>query len=323
MYHRVVAFGKGIDIASMRPWFAARGMADMRISDDFKKCVIFIGIKDGDSFAPKGTAFVVSIFYEQFQFQYLVTAEHIVSGIIASGQDVWIRINLKDGKVVEERIPYEGWHYHPDAEFGGHDVAVVSYTILEKEDVLAIPVLGTNAMSATAEIMKSHDLGAGEEIFVVGLFRSHHGQQRNIPLVRVGSIASMRDEPIQTKYCGYLDGYLAEVHSVGGLSGSPVFVQTGQIQMLVPQPFVPKKRFYILGLMHGHFDIADLTTDTAVDDAEGRAESINTGVGVVIPIEQVIETINHPGLDSQRQQAIRQHREKIGATVDAKTTVSS
>jgi hypothetical protein len=67
----------------------------------------------------------------------------------------------------------------------------------------------------------------------MGLFKSHYGEQRNIPIIRIGNIAALPEEPVQTHYCGPTDAYLVEVRSIAGLSGSPVFKNA---EGLLPYP---------------------------------------------------------------------------------------
>jgi hypothetical protein len=53
--------------------------------------------------------------------------------------------------------------------------------------------------------------------------RAHHtGDLKNVPIVRVGNLASYPSEQIQTRAFGRMEAYLIEARSIGGLSGSPV-----------------------------------------------------------------------------------------------------
>jgi hypothetical protein len=104
-----------------------------------------------------------------------------------------------------------------------------------------------------------------------------------------------------------MDGFLIEARSIGGLSGSPVFVS-------IQGEIIGRRRFYLLGLMHGHFDIPDLNTDTVVDSGAGNG--INAGIGVVVPVKHIIETLNHPDLVSRRKEAAMRLRQRDGATPD-------
>jgi hypothetical protein len=56
-----------------------------------------------------------------------------------------------------------------------------------------------------------------------------------------------------------VDAHLIEAKSIGGLSGSPVFINMTPFEMTASKGR-PSKIFhlYLLGLMHGHFDIENL-----------------------------------------------------------------
>jgi hypothetical protein len=298
----------------------------MFVDDNVRKCVFFLGTKENGKFQPRATAFVVAIAdTEQGGFRYLVTAEHVVSGLLSRQKEIWLRSNLKDGTAREVHISPEHWWFHPDNEASPTDVAVAGVVFLNDEEYLAIPLNGPYGMSATSQMLDARAIGVGHEVFVTGLFRSHYGNQRNIPIVRVGNIAMMRGEPVKTEYCGYTDAYLIEARSVGGLSGSPVFISipvivTGGVdaQGKPCNDFVPYQgdKTHLLGLMHGHFDIQNLNEDVIVDDECGVTQGIHTGIGVVIPVEKILETIYHPELVESRRSVFKDHLEDSRYIVD-------
>ena len=86
--------------------------------------------------------------------------------------------------------------------------------------------------------------------------------------------------------------------SVGGLSGSPVFVNVPG-ERVVDGRRVPVIEFALLGMMHGHFDVRDNNSDVVARDGLG---SINTGIAVVIPVEKIVETLAHPGCIERRRE---------------------
>src|SRR5262249_20043949 len=106
-------------------------------------------------------------------------------------------------------------------------------------------------------------IGLGAQIAIVGLFRSHYGKNRNVPIVRVGNISALPGEPVFTRYTGYISAYLVEARSISGLSGSPVFVFQNEAVMLAKtlNGSAPKQQAALLGLMHGHFDVPNLNED--------------------------------------------------------------
>jgi hypothetical protein len=147
---------------------------------------------------------------------------------------------------------------------------------------------------------------------ITGLFRSHYGQQRNIPIIRTGNIAMMIGEKVKTNHCGYTDAYLVEARSIAGLSGSPVFINTDS---RTGYPALGHHT-YLLGLMHGHFDVQNLKDDVVIDTDDEKTQGINTGIGVVIPVEKILETLYQPELIRMRKEAISKDRKKNGATAD-------
>jgi hypothetical protein len=308
----------GYDADCLMPSWLDGG--DMYVSDFVRQSVLFLGNKDAKTgrFHPRATAFVVSIHEGGLGFRFVVTADHAISGFAEKGWEIYVRSNLISGGVREDNWSKGHWYFHPLV--GTTDVAIAPIdfqpdeefkTILLRSDGSLGPGSQT-AIAGTAEILREKTIGLGDEVFIVGLFRSHYGLQRNIPILRVGNLAMMKGEPVKTDHCGYTEAYLVEARSIGGLSGSPVFVH-------VPV-FEPRggtvTQFYLLGLMHGHFDIPNLTEDTAVDAQDDPKRGINTGIGVVIPVEKIIETIDQPELVEMRRKAIQEHRAKGGAKAD-------
>src|SRR6516165_10822570 len=67
------------------------------------------------------------------------------------------------------------------------------------------------------------NIGPGDEVVLIGRFINQEGKERNVPTVRFGHIAQMPIEPIE--YNGQLqESFLCEIKSIGGFSGSPVFL---------------------------------------------------------------------------------------------------
>jgi hypothetical protein len=186
----------------------------MYVDDVVRQCVLFLGNKDDKSgrFIPRATAFVVSVRDDKdVGFRYVVTAEHNIAAFRQKGWDIYVRSNLRDGGVREDNWVNGHWHFHPDP--GSTDVAVASIDFHPDEEYKQI-VLRTpepnKGMIATTEIMKQNKWGVGDEVFIAGLFRSHYGRQRNVPIIRVGNLAMMKGEPVRTDYCGYTEAHLIE-----------------------------------------------------------------------------------------------------------------
>jgi hypothetical protein len=315
------------DVA-MRPYFLRRDRQDdMRIPDEIVNSVFFIGTKSEGTFRPRATVFLVMAPDGDFDYLNLVTAEHVITYLFnkqaegAKGfEKIVLRMNGKDGAdPVERETRFDEWRFHPD-EHKRTDVAVMAFDLPAWSGVDAIHT--PSHMLLTEESIAATKVGVGDEVSIIGLFRSHYGVGKNIPIVRTGNIAAMADEPIYTKYAGYIGAHLIEARSIGGLSGSPVWVHVlpegGNSRLLELKG--TKDRIFLLGLMHGHFDVKNLAEDAVADDAMEDAmmgtAGINTGIGIVVPAQKILETINHPDLKAMRTKSMRWMRETKGATAD-------
>lgn len=63
-----------------------------------------------------------------------------------------------------------------------------------------------------------------QDLFMVGRFISQGGRQRNLPSVRFGNISMMPLEKVKNSFGLMVRIFLVECRSIGGYSGSPVFV---------------------------------------------------------------------------------------------------
>jgi hypothetical protein len=310
-----------LDSARLVPDFSRRWVAGMNVPDELRKCVLFLGTKTDGRFVPRATAFLVAYEEHGIRTGFLVTAQHVVSGILQKG-DVWVRENLKNGTAHETRMLPDYWHYHPN-EPRESDVAVCIVNFGDDSDVHAIPLNGPKGILATRDIMQQLNAGLGDEVVIVGLFRTHFGVDHNTPIIRIGNISAIQDEPVKTRYCGYIDAHLIEARSLAALSGSPVFlvippVRLKKVETGIPgwhlrqTQFTSGQAIFLLGLVHGHFDAEGLDYDVVSEDAT-YGSGINTGIAVVVPVEKIIETINEPEWADMRKRAIKSG----GAVADA------
>jgi hypothetical protein len=285
----------------------------MNVPDEIRKCVLFLGTKKDGKFIPSATTFLVAHEEHGMRLGFLVTAQHAVSGLLTNEQDIWVRENRKDGTSQETIVPPDMWHFHPNHPRES-DVAACMVNFSGDSDVHAIPLNGSKGIVASKDVMARMEMGLGDEVAIVGLFTSHYGVDHNLPIIRIGNIAAVQDEPVFTNYCGYMDAHLIEARSIGGLSGSPVFVVLPPVRLMKQETGIPGhhtrqtkftdgQAMFLLGLVHGHFDAKGLHGDIVVEDAR-ISGSIHTGIGIVVPVEKILETINEPDWVDERKQAI-------------------
>jgi hypothetical protein len=277
----------------------------MQVEDTYRKGVVFLGWKKGDVFRPRATGFVMSVAQGGYIFFYVVTAQHCIGRLYEKGDngrtpEVFISVNRKVGSPTLIRAQYSDWFHHPDPD-PPIDVAVLLVGLDERVHDFTYGSFETFGVTDT--MIKENEICVGDEVFVVGLFRNHSGRQRNIPIVRIGNIAAMPEEPVSTKL-GPMDAYLIEARSIGGLSGSPVFVNFGAWRRQGNQHLMHSGYGgALLGLMHGHFDVKDLNSDVVTDE-DGSTAGIHSGIGVVVPAPKIAETLMQDDLKKQREALI-------------------
>jgi hypothetical protein len=268
----------------------------MRLPDDLKKCVVFIGINNPNTndITWNGTGFFVRILpsIPNQSIIYLITAKHNL--IKLGDKEYYVRMNTKDGKsVVFKGEGKKGWWFHPN-ETESVDVALIQMhfpnELRPNLDFAALPI----EMFATKEVLIENNIGTADEVVAVGLFTRHAGNEKNIPIVRTGNIAMMPDEPVPTSDFGNMTMYLIESRSMGGLSGSPVIV-------LKPQPQYGTYKTFVIGLMQGHWEVDPKTLMDIASDSSQEKERINMGIALVTPAVKIVETINQAGLVKSRE----------------------
>ena len=261
----------------------------MNIPDDIRKCVAFIGAKNNGKDIFLGSVFFIGKENEEGKSDniYAVTARHVIDTIKRNNiHNVLIRINKTQGGTTWVETATSGWFTHPSDN--SIDVAMHRLMIPSNYDHLVFPT----QYFLTKEIIQNEEIGVGDEVVISGLFKHHIGDKRNIPIVRSGNIANFHEEKVPTKLFGEIDAHLIECRSIGGLSGSPVFVNLGLVRNIknAPKFTTGKITLYLLGLIHGHFDSDASDVDTVFDTANGK-ENVNTGIAIVVPCEKILETL--------------------------------
>lgn len=265
--------------------------------DHTLNCVVWVGAKTNTGVQYRGTAFYVAVPYpdERHQYMYLVTAKHNVEEAARESPDgkVLIRPRWVDPTKTE---PFETrraeWIDHPEADVSilDFDVGGILHSSIDAQMIL------------TDELRHMDNIGVGDDLQITGLFIHHRGNRRNVPVVRSGIIAAMPDpdEPVCTSR-GEMEAYLAEVRSLGGLSGSPVFVVLPGWRKKASAP-LNEWRTYLLGLVHGHWD----QKNTTGEYTEAETEKIHQGIAVVVPASKILELLDAPREKEKRQEALVQ-----------------
>lgn len=263
--------------------------------DNFLKTVFFIFMFDeNDKEVMIGTGFIVSYkaeYSKKLRSIYFVTAKHVIENAKNAQKrrglqtGIFIRVNLKTGRSKRFRTNPEDWMY--DETDPSIDIALFhGNSGINNLDAAAIDA----NMAVTKEMLKDRSVAEGDEIFMVGLFHLHAGIVKNQPIVRTGNIAALPKERVKSTQFGSIEAHLIEARSMGGLSGSPVFVYTGQ-RGINEDFMVTDREIKWLGVAQGHWD------------AYGKDNlSVNMGIGLVVPANKVTSILKSPKIKSKRTQ---------------------
>jgi hypothetical protein len=224
----------------------------LRIDPHFLDCVAFVcsrTVASRDRSIAGGTAFFVEVEDESdlhLKWTYVVTALHCIDEIRA--QNIYIRVNtLPDvqSNVGFENIPTckDEWFRHDKADVAAilldhnperHVVQGLSLDLfIDREYRFNVQHLDGRGNPQLEPGLKANfpdgiPVQAGDDLFSPGLFVQSAGKKRNLPAARFRNIARMpSDELVVLRTVVHGDtpirAYLAESHSWGGHSGSPVF----------------------------------------------------------------------------------------------------
>jgi hypothetical protein len=283
----------------------------LRLDDDIRKTVVFIGIASSGPFVPIGTGFVALWFVGDQGFQYVVTCKHVIDMI--PYDIVHIRVNRRDGEAEVIGTEKHYWTAHPDPRV---DLMVCPTQLpIDQFDIRHFDLGAPTTLSHIAE--DRAEIGIGDDVYVAGMFVARVGETRNIPILRTGTIAAMPEEKIETQY-GYHDAYLIEARSIDGLSGSPVSAFTSILRLKDGKVIIPPiNSFYLIGMLLGHNQVINPSEVIEIEQKGAKRGEppekiqipLNTGIGVLLPITYAVEAIDQEKL-RQKREAILQGRQK-------------
>ncbi|WP_192177570.1 hypothetical protein [Mesorhizobium amorphae] len=186
----------------------------MRPEDRVRKGVVYVGILAGDTFVPLGTGFMTFGEVDKAVFPFVVTARHVLSSVKESATTkIGVRMNLNSGGSQFIPVPLQRWKAHPE------DACDLMMAQIAPDPSAYDYQMTPCDLASIKEAQTAFPPAIGREVFIAGLYTSHHGAVKNIPILRNGHIAAMPEEPVRTSV-GYTDGYLVEMRSIAGLSAA-------------------------------------------------------------------------------------------------------
>jgi len=277
----------------------------MQLAEELRDCVAHIvvdashhnGLVYGD---PIGTAFCVGFTIAGAGLvYYLVTARHVLEPYRGQGAAarLSVRVNKWDGGCEDVPTnPDTDWTYTPD-----NDIALARFH--RKQSHFFDGLSSDHLHDGISSVLDVH---VGDHVLCIGLLLNSPGKQRNEPIVRFGRVSRtpMPGETVdivideQKRLLLPVEPYLVEMLSWGGHSGSPVFAY-------LPEGYAPSakrwepNRPYLIGLMHGHFEVPHRVRGMANPHSE---VDLNSGIAVVIPTEKILDALEQPHLEAERDE---------------------
>ncbi len=281
----------------------------MRIPDHAIKSVVFLCVKttngkNKEKFLIGGTAFFVGIPFEGEPSStciYLITAKHNIEEAKKFG-NLYLRINShNEGKYVE--VSLNAWDYPPDGSNADFAIAIIAPPSIDF-DYLYTP----SELIATTQLVREKQIGIGDDIVTIGLHLSRAGTSRNLPIVRSGIIACVphEDEPLFDKNGNPFQAYLAEIRSIGGLSGSPVFAMLGQGRISDDELEGKLHKGFLMGLIRGHYK-----RNYATIQSEFGIEEFNEGITMITPISEILNVLYGEEYVKSRKEFVTDERRRL------------
>ena len=308
--------GMGIDIGlRLGPRQSVQcGGLRVAIASDVRKAVCFFGTTDPKSgdVVYGGTGFLVAYNDEGITSCYLVTCRHVAEHLDI---DFFLRANTTDGSVENLQVESASWQYHHSDNV---DIAATDILLNAIEfDHLTLPL---------TKIVDRENVACGQRIHIVGLFRLHFGNNRNVPIVHTGHIAALADPnelvPVRnpiTRQTIFAELYLVEAQTLEGLSGSPVFIQEYK-SFRTPdgeRVITGFGEVSLLGVYQSAWDARPGDILAADRNLSGNLR-VPVGMGTVVPIERLVELIKENEVFKKYRSALKERAlAERAATMDA------
>jgi hypothetical protein len=226
-----------------------------------------------------------------------------------------VRLNTKAGTSRVIKTPPREWIYPADSTI---DVCAFRFNEIKHDasDELEINSINLQTMAIGGHQLTTAQavgLSLGDEVFICGAFVGRVGYRKNIPVVRIANIAAMPEEPVDLAF-PRKPAYLIDTRSLGGTSGSPVFLnlqssrvrrqQHGyQIGFTRTTPDSNSQAsashlifpYLLLGMFiyfHGGNYLQDFVAEDDSEIHPSKDADFNAGIGVALPISVITDLLD-------------------------------
>lgn len=239
-------------------------------------------------------------------FVYLITNRHVAEAVdTASGcqkfpvKQTSVTLNLKTPDATGNRQHTETvpnppgipWFFPTDDSV---DLAAMPFS--DSDNKFDMEFVALSDFMRKEQLRSDFDVG--DKILFAGLFTPFEGEHEIQPILRQGMLSMIPDGPIKATLCKPSDVYFADVHAVGGNSGSPVFITPrGSLGGMLSTPTgIP---YQLLGVISGYaFETSNLTLQVATT-LQGQVQG-NSGISTIVPAYEVKALLDSAPLQNLR-----------------------
>jgi hypothetical protein len=314
----------------------------MQVDDRLRFCTGFVGTGTSENFVAHGTCFCVFMADGDFTFDYFISAQHLLwpqrrkNPQSPPDTPMVVRLNTKVGTSRVVQTSPKAWIYPTDPTV---DVCAFRFSEImhDASDELEVNSINLDTMTIGGHPLHTAEavgMSLGDEVFICGAFVGRVGYRKNIPVVRIANIAAMPEEPIDFA-SPKQPAYLIETRSIGGTSGSPVFLnlqehrvrrrthgyrigmtratpdnqeQTNTTHLILP--------YLLLGMFisfHGGNYLQDFVVEEDSEIHPLKDADFNAGIGVALPVSVIIDLLNSTAAKEARMKEVEAKRKQSGA----------
>ena len=301
----------------------------MFVNDNLRNCVVFVGFKTQSGYEIGGTAFFLlwPIENSDHYSLYAVTARHVITAACQRSIDghAYFRVNVANGMC--EWLKTEAWGFHDDERV---DIAA---TRMNWNETHLMGIYDHGAISwnnlLDDEAIAHLKISPGEDLFFPGLFVRYPGEIANLPILRTGTIAAIpKSNQLIATALGVTDAYLAEIKSIGGHSGSPVFVyfDSTKLCFLEQNNLEHGESYPLLGVVHGHFPLdrsqftySEVKANAPTKETFSSGSDFHSGIAVIVPAYRIREAFSQEQFVNERRDMAKHFAKKNGKSPTEKT----
>lgn len=259
-----------------------------------------------------------------------MTARHVVEPILSGeNKTLKLRFSREDGEG-GKIIPFKTDSYHGkqwiEHKNKNVDLAVITLPLFDKilrdsNITFGMYIIDSplHRYLATKDWIKKYEIKQGYKIFTVGLSPLiYNKDEKNLVLSRFGNIAFLMEKEFSLSGIlnqGPQKTYFVDCPSFGGNSGGPVYVYSESSDC---PGFFDESRIALLGIMKAfvpsELRFAEVKIQekdqikTQDQESKERVDPIpieNTGIGVVIPVDYLVDILFSDELKEARENAVK------------------